>query len=936
MFNKIENKHLNDKDSAMNNKNSSGIRKQALMILFFVAAFLTSAMAFAAVHSFNLTAKILPNGQLAYALGANEAVIPGPALFVKEGDTLKVSLKNDTSSAVSFKVPGLSAPNSARVKPGQTKNYTVQAKKAGTYVYHGDMNGKELLGLFGALVVDKATGPVDRYMEANGNIVPVHRNAIDKQFVLFMVGSTFWGTEIAADGSQKPLWANPHPGAVENDIVRFHILSIGPGHTFHLHAHRWLKKDTQEAIDTKLLAEGTDTHSFTIKAGTGVGAGAWQYHCHLIAHMEAGMHGNFKVDAVGSGDGTSVVGASPYGRILLGPKDEPGVVTFEVSDEPASWFRSARGDAIVELSKPSASGSPLQGADIKTKSLEVIVPGSSVNFIMSDTNAVHTISSLLWPSGAEHMPYNQSSAYRGGGFVTLHTPGLYVFTCKVHPFMFGAVIVDDPNTEGLDLGNPAKNFTIDLVTGLKDLPTSSDLAVTLLKTFFIATAPDNWKDYSSGLWNVRFPTLPVRISGAPFGNVQDGGYPLQLSILNVNNEALAVGNVPAKPGVGEVWVNTQFEKTAHKYKPGTSTVVDTATWKVKRKVALPQINNNNPHNMWSSRDQSVIYQTQWFDNKFSMIDRETGALIKNITVGYSPSHVVTLPTNDDITIAVNGENGVMVIPAGTTNVTKMMPTQAQGHISANPHGHWISADGSKIVTPNINTNDVGIYGANGGIQARTPTGNDVPGAHPIAIGMMPDSSKIYAANLLHHSMTVLNGNNGALLKTINLIADYNPITGEVKDNDGNGEKAIGVLPIQSPVSPDGKAVVIAAMGGQIVIIDTETDEIVKMLPCDPGCHGANWGAKAGGGYYAYVTTKFGNRLTVVDVDPDGNGKINDAEIAGYISLVDDINTAKDDTVSGLPGFGGQGVLAVPNVYNGWVQNVPATWALTDKQRSPIQ
>jgi len=756
--------------------------------------------------------------------------------------------------------------------------------------------------------------------------------------VLFMVGSTFWGTEIIPGGAQqKPLWANPNPGAVENDIVRFHILSIGPGHTFHLHAHRWLKPGTSEVIDTKLLEEGIDSHSFTIKAGTGVGTGNWQYHCHLIAHMEAGMHGSFIVDELG-GDGASVVGASPYGNILLGTKpNEPGVVTFEISDEPASWFRSARGDAIVELSKPSAAGSPLQGADIKTRSLEVISPGSSVNFIMSDTNGVHTISSLLWPTGAQHMPFDQTSAYRGGGFVTLHTPGLYVFTCKVHPYMFGAVIVDDPETDGLDLGNPQSDYTIDLVTGIKNLPTSSDLAVRLLKTFFIATAPDNWQDYSSGVWNVRFPTLPVRISGAPFGNVTPGGLAAPLSILNVVNESLVLGTEPVKKGVGEVWINTQFEKTAGKYKPGTSTVVDTTTWTVKRKVALPHINNNNPHNMWSNRDQSVIYQTQWFDNKFSMIDRETGELIKNITVGYSPSHVVTVPTTDDITIAINGENGISVIPAGTTNVTKMMPTQDHGHISANPHGHWISADGSKIVTPNINTNDIGIYGTGGGIHARTPTGNNAPGAHPIAIGMMPDSSKIYAANLLHHSLSVLDGNTGALLDTIDLIKDYNPLDGTFEDKDGNGVIAVGVLPIQSPVSPDGKAVVIASTGGQIVIVDTATDKIVKSLPCDPGCHGANFGAKEGGGYYAYVTTKFGNRLTVVDIDPNGDGEISDAAIAGYVSLVDTASTAKDDMVSGLPGFGGQGVLAVPNVYNGWVQNLPAYWkeGLTTAQQNPI-
>ncbi len=209
------------------------------------------------------------------------------------------------------------------------------------------------------------------------------------------------------------------------------------------------------------------------------------------------MHGSFRVDPIGGND-ASVAGASPYGRILLGPKDEPGLVTFKVSDETVNWFRSTRGNAIVGLPY-----------DIKTKSLEVMSPGSSVHFIMSDTDAVHTISSLLWPTGAHHMPFDQTDAYRGGAIVKLNMPGLYVFTCKIHPYMFGAVIVDDPNTEGLDLGNSEADYKIDLVTGIKGLPTSSDLAIRLLKTFFIATAPSNWLDYSSGLWNVRFPTLPL-------------------------------------------------------------------------------------------------------------------------------------------------------------------------------------------------------------------------------------------------------------------------------------------------------------------------------------------------------------------------------------------------------------------------------------------
>jgi DNA-binding beta-propeller fold protein YncE len=277
-----------------------------------------------------------------------------------------------------------------------------------------------------------------------------------------------------------------------------------------------------------------------------------------------------------------------------------------------------------------------------------------------------------------------------------------------------------------------------------------------------------------------------------------------------------------------------------------------------------------------------------------------------------------------------------MIPAGTTEVTRMMPTQKSGQPATNPHGHWISVDGGQAlaVTPNIFTNDIGFYNINGegSILERTPTGESAPGAHPIAIGMMPDASKFYAANLLHHSVSVLN-KNGSLLKTINLIADYNPIDGTIVDRDGDGQATVGMLPIQLPVSPDGKAVVVANMGQSIIVIDTATDKVARMLPCDPGCHGANFGAKKGGGYYAYVTSKFSNELIVVDADPNNDGDLSDAKIAGRVSLVSDGNTQTDDRISSLAGYGGQGVLAIPNVYNSWVKNLPGEWK---EQLTPAQ
>lgn len=908
-----------------------------------LAAMLLASAAQAANHNLDLSAEILPNGQYAYKRGNGQAVIPGPTLFVNQGDTISVTVTNNTDKPAGFKVPGLSSSSAAKAAPnGGTLNYTFTATKTGAYPYYGE--GQELLGLFGAIVVDRTDGKVERYVDDDGAFQTVNATRLDKQYVLFMVGSTFWATEISKTGIQTPLWTNPILGAVEGDLVRFHILAVGPGHTFHLHAHRWLQPGTNSVIDTKLMNDVSDSHTFTVKAGTGVGPGNWQYHCHLFSHMEAGMHGSFRVDAAkghNKGMGNSIVGASPYGAIYGSTNTEPGLVTFVISDEPGSWYRSARSDTIFSITGG-------------TRSLEVIPPGSSVNFIMAETNTVHTMTSLLWPSEADDpakenghrhhdhhhhgkgertrghvasMPFDQSRAYKGGGLVKLTIPGLYVFTCKVHPYMFAAVIVDNPETDGLDLGE-----TIDLATGIRNLPTSSDLATRLLRTFFIATAPNNWQNLTPPTpWKLTYPSVPVRITGGAVVNLSD-----VLIARYGNNQVLAAPVPPVNPGVGEVWVDTQFEKTAGKTKPGTITAIDTTTWKIVRKISLPQINMNNPHNMWTNKDQSIVFQTQWFDNKLTMINKNTGALIKNIQVGEAPAHVMTRPDNDDITVTNNGEDGMSIILAGTTEVTKMIPTQKSGQPATNPHGHWISTDGSYAVTPNIFTSDVGFYDINSGtVLERTPTGNNAPGAHPIAVAMMPDSSKFYAANLLHHSVSVLN-KDGSLMKTINLIADYNPIDGTIVDRDGDGQATVGILPIQLPVSPDGRAVVVANMGESIIVIDPKTDTVAKMLPCDPGCHGANFGAKKGGGYYAYVTSKFSNELIVVDADPNNDGNLSDAMIAGRVSLVGDGSTPIDDRVSSLPGYGGQGVLAIPNVYNSWVKNLPDEWKaqLTSAQQNP--
>jgi DNA-binding beta-propeller fold protein YncE len=568
-------------------------------------------------------------------------------------------------------------------------------------------------------------------------------------------------------------------------------------------------------------------------------------------------------------------------------------VTFDLTDEPGSWFKNTAGGIAG------------------TESLAIVNPGTTIHFTGSGTHTTHTETSLLWPTGASNMPFDDDL----GASVVLSTPGLYVFFCKIHPYMLATVIVDDPATTGLDLGEE-----LTLENGIA-VPSSSDLATRLVRIFFIATNPSNWQDFASpSPWHVTYPDVDIRVTGGAVFNLRT-----LMDQRYGNDIVLPPPFNPATPGVGEVWVDTQFELTGGKDRPGTASNLDASTWQVRRKVSLPQINMNNPHNMWTDRQQTVIFQTQWFDNKLTVFNRTTGKMISNLVVGLSPAHVMTRVDTDDVHVTLNGKSG-------TDSVAELSPgaRTLKGFIDigrGNPHAHWMSHDGHTMVTPNAFTADSSIFR----FTTRSLLGIAPAGSHPIATGMAPDSSKYYVANFLDGTLTNIRTRTGLVTNTINLMANYDPITGNISGPAGG-------LPIQTPVSPNGKYMVTAnTLLSTITVVDPSTDTILSALPCDPGCHGVQFGAKKGGGYYAYVSSKFSNTLLVVDPDPNNDGNAADATVVGRILLVGDAGTKKDDTVIGNFGMGGQGILPIPVIYNGWVQNLPAFWKqkLTGCQIHPL-
>jgi hypothetical protein len=97
------------------------------------------------------------------------------------------------------------------------------------------------------------------------------------------------------------LWLNPTLVASKNDVVRFHIQSVGTDfHHFVLDNYEWLKPGTN--ITTSLENIGPlENHVFTISADKST-----SYYDKVPVHLLSGMKGKFEVVENGSTAASSI------------------------------------------------------------------------------------------------------------------------------------------------------------------------------------------------------------------------------------------------------------------------------------------------------------------------------------------------------------------------------------------------------------------------------------------------------------------------------------------------------------------------------------------------------------------------------------------------------------------------------------------------------
>ncbi|MBK7352851.1 MAG: multicopper oxidase domain-containing protein [Nitrosomonas sp.] len=219
------------------------------------------------------------------------ATIPGPTIVMTEGDVAEIELMhqfnpdNPKQEHVSLHVHGVHYDKESdgtlkyinlykdeSATPVLSYNYRWIAAPGttGTWAYHdhnmNSHNGAEDRGLFGALIVNPASGLLLQDINGTGSGNAL-LSQIQKEFVLYIGDDAFWGMEINnANGVQTALGANPNLNAQLNSDIRIHLIALGTNFPqFELPSYTWIDPGTRRRISAKTIGP-LEKHVFAINA----------------------------------------------------------------------------------------------------------------------------------------------------------------------------------------------------------------------------------------------------------------------------------------------------------------------------------------------------------------------------------------------------------------------------------------------------------------------------------------------------------------------------------------------------------------------------------------------------------------------------------------------------------------------------------------------
>jgi FtsP/CotA-like multicopper oxidase with cupredoxin domain len=268
--------------------------------------------------------EVLPGvGTEAYAYNGQ---VPGPTIRVTEGDTLRVTLRNELDEPTSIHWHGLHVPNAMdgvppltqeAVEPGASFTYEFPVSHAGTFMYHSHTDAAEQIGrgLYGPLIVDPQPGTTEP-------------TKFDQEFTMML---SAWNISEPTSGADEEMASMPgmeeaapadaaaveEPGSLamqmdynyftingkafpaaapwqvhEGDLVRVRVINISNlAHPMHLHGQdfKLVAKDgeplrpEQQLVMNTLSVDAGETYDIVFVADE---LGTWVFHCHELHHTE--------------------------------------------------------------------------------------------------------------------------------------------------------------------------------------------------------------------------------------------------------------------------------------------------------------------------------------------------------------------------------------------------------------------------------------------------------------------------------------------------------------------------------------------------------------------------------------------------------------------------------------------------------------------------
>ena len=241
---------------------------------------------------------ILP-GETVEAYAFNEQV-PGPTLRIKEGDRVRINVRNRLPESTTVHWHGLILPNEmdgpaeitqAPIEPGNSFTYEFDVEQHGTYFYHthDHVDRQQSLGLYGALIIDPLD-PTDE-IPADLEYTVQLQEWLKREWLTFPAMPMEGGLPnfFTINGKSFPATETVRMNVGQTLKVRFvgsHTTAI---HPMHIHGGPF----QVAAVDGETLPKTARYLADTVNVGPGQRydvlwkaqmPGKWLLHCHIPHH----------------------------------------------------------------------------------------------------------------------------------------------------------------------------------------------------------------------------------------------------------------------------------------------------------------------------------------------------------------------------------------------------------------------------------------------------------------------------------------------------------------------------------------------------------------------------------------------------------------------------------------------------------------------------